>query len=69
MSQEQAILAHLERGHTITPQEALLMFGCFRLAARVRDLKNRGYAISCEKVEANGKRFARYRLDCKGLTP
>jgi hypothetical protein len=65
MSQEQSILAHLERGNTITPLEALNMFGCFRLAARVRDLKDRGHAIACEKVEANGKRFARYRLEVK----
>lgn len=69
MSQEQSILAYLERGNTITPQEALKMFGCFRLAARIRDLKDRGYAISCEKVEANGKRFARYRMDRLSLTP
>lgn len=62
MSQEQQILEHLKAGHSITQLEALQRFGCFRLGARIHGLKQRGYAIDCEKVERGGKRFARYRM-------
>lgn len=62
MSQEQQILEHLKAGHALTPIEALQQFGCFRLGARIHDLKQRGYAIDCEKVEQGGKRFARYSM-------
>lgn len=56
------ILNHLQSGHTITPLEALDMFGCFRLGARIYDLKRAGYEIKTEMVTENGKRFARYSL-------
>jgi len=63
MSQTQAILGYLQRGRTIDPQVALRLFGSFRLAARIKELKEVGYRISKEMVQArNGQRFARYRL-------
>ena len=52
----------LESGHELTPIEALEMFGCFRLAARINDLRARGLPIETLDREANGKRFAAYRL-------
>ena len=61
-TQIQQILAHLKSGHPITALEALQKYGCFRLAARVRDLKDRGYNILSRMVEQGGKRFAEYRL-------
>ena len=45
MSQNQEILKHLKEGKTITPLDALREFGCFRLAARVYDLRLKGYDI------------------------
>ncbi|HXI41609.1 MAG TPA: helix-turn-helix domain-containing protein [Bryobacteraceae bacterium] len=63
MSQNQAILTYLKRGRTIDPQVALRLFGSFRLAARIKDLREVGYQISREMVHGrNGNRFARYRL-------
>jgi len=44
-TQAERILAHLRGGHTITPQEALFMFGCMRLAARIKDLRDGGHRI------------------------
>ena len=38
-SQNEAIREYLEAGHSITPLEALNKFGCFRLGARIADLK------------------------------
>lgn len=62
-SQCDAILQHLKQGHKITPIDALNLFGCFRLGARLADLKKRGYAIISERVKvASGKIVAQYHL-------
>ena len=62
-SQNTAILAHLKRGHRITPIEALNKFECFRLGARIFDLKAEGHRIEKEMVPTStGKRVAEYRL-------
>jgi hypothetical protein len=62
-SQAQRILRHLQAGHSLTPLEALERFGCFRLAARVHELRREGYAVLEETVTtAQGKRVARYFL-------
>jgi hypothetical protein len=61
--QASQILAYLREGKTITPLEALDMFGCFRLGARVWDLKQAGHDIRSRMVDVgNGKRVARYLL-------
>ncbi len=61
MTQNDQILKHLKKG-PITPMEALTDYGCFRLAARINDLKNAGHNIVMHMVEENGKRYAKYRL-------
>ena len=61
MSQASRILSHLKR-RPITPLQALDLYGCMRLAARVADLRGRGHKIITEPLEINGKRIARYRL-------
>jgi hypothetical protein len=72
-TQEQAILEWMRNKGPITPLEALQHCGCFRLGARIYDLKRKGYAISTEMVEvvtADGKaRVARYKLVGRCLTP
>lgn len=60
MSQDDLILEHLKRGYPITAIEALNLYRCFRLAARINDLRKRGYDIQTENIEENGKRYARY---------
>ena len=45
-SQADQILIWLKSGKTITPTEALNEFGCFRLGARIYDLKAQGHEIS-----------------------
>lgn len=63
MTQADQILLHLQSGQTITPIEALELFRCFRLAARIADLKSLGHNILTEMVESpEGKRYARYSL-------
>lgn len=62
MSQCDQIASHLKKGKTLTAIEALQQFNCFRLAARISDLRDRGWEIVSEKVEKGGKKFARYRM-------
>ena len=62
MSQKTEILDLLKRG-PVTPMDALSKLGCFRLAARVQDLRDDGYAIRTEMIETpSGKHVARYEL-------
>jgi hypothetical protein len=62
MSQNEQIRAALLAGRTLTPLDALTEFGCFRLAARVADLRRFGLDIECINETKNGKRYARYQL-------
>lgn len=67
MSQSEAILAHLQSGKHLTAIEALERFRCFRLAARIQDLRRAGIAISSQIVTLpNGKRVSKYRLASRG---
>ena len=63
-SQTEAIRDYLLQGHSITPMDALELFGCFRLGARIADLKKMGMNIESEirKDEGTGKRYSRYWL-------
>lgn len=62
MSQEFDILLHLRDYGSITPLDALRKFGCFRLGARINDLRNQGYEIETIMTTINKKRFAKYVL-------
>ena len=62
-SQNYEILEYLMQENSITPLLALEKFGCFRLGARIWDLKHQGYDIRSELVRGdNGKHFASYHL-------
>lgn len=56
-------LKHNKRG--ITPLEALSMFGCLRLGARIYDLKQQGHNIETKIVRYHKKHFACYTLNKK----
>lgn len=62
MTQNQQIKSYLEKGKSITPILALEKFGCFRLAARISDLRNDGLNIATKIVTKDGKTFASYKL-------
>ena len=60
------ILRYMQAGHDITPLEALDMFGCFRLGARVWDLRRAGYIIQDAPVKLqNGKTVKKYWIERK----
>ena len=62
MTQTQRILIYLKTGKSLTPLEALNKFGCFRLAARIADLRSQGHTIWTNYVQKDKKIFAAYKL-------
>jgi hypothetical protein len=58
-SQSLRILAFLKSGKSITPIQALNRFGCFRLAARIHNLKAMGYRIT-STTKTNPKTKKKY---------
>lgn len=63
LSHKAAIKEALLAGETLTPLDALNRFGCFRLGARIWDLKNEGMSIRTDwKILSNGKKVAAYKL-------
>lgn len=63
MSQCELILNHLRNHGSITPLEALQQYGCFRLGARIWDLRRRGEDITAKTLTlGNGKQVAMYSL-------
>ena len=62
-SQNALIKGWLLNGYSITQLEALNQFGCFRLAARISDLRDQSLNVVTDMVTLeNGKRVARYFL-------
>lgn len=66
-SQCDRLLSRLERG-PVDPMVALNDLGCFRLAARIRDLRDAGHKIAKQTVEVTNRfgescRVASYRLE------
>ena len=68
MTQCERILRHLQDYGSITQAEAVTEYGCYRLGARIWDLRAQGVPIKSETV--NGKNrygertcFARYSLE------
>jgi hypothetical protein len=62
MTQNDWVLDALKRG-PVTPMDALKGIGCFRLSARVLDLRRAGHNIQTEYYTTpTGKVVARYHL-------
>ena len=67
MTQTEKILRHLEDIGSITPWEAMRMYGIMRLGARIWDLKRDGYPIQTEIITGKNRygeptRWAVYRM-------
>jgi hypothetical protein len=62
-SQNALIKGWLLNGKSITALDALNMFGCFRLSARIANLKDQGMDIVTDMIQVNDKRIARYTLN------
>ena len=62
MTQTETILAHLQTGEGITQLNALRYYGCFRLAARIKDLRDAGHDVETMWLTNGEKKWARYSL-------
>ena len=67
MSQNQMILEHMQKNGSITQAEAINLFGCYRLGARIWELKQAGHKISRIMETAQNRygipvRYARYAI-------
>ena len=65
MSQLDMVKEYMERRGSITQAEAIEAFGCYRLGARIADLKERGVAVGRIMEEGQNRfgertRYARY---------
>ena len=61
------VLQHMKTYGSINPDEAKEQYGCMRLAARIKDLRNKGVDIETEMVTGKNRyggntRYAVYRL-------
>lgn len=57
------ILNHLQTIGPISPLDALNRYGCFRLGARIFDLKRQGHMIFSRTVSKNKKTFSEYYME------
>jgi len=65
MSQSEWILNQLKIS-PVTPMEALAGCGCFRLAARISELRQQGYDIQTKSlILPSGKIVAQYHLEVR----
>lgn len=64
-SQKDEIHEFMRAGYEITPIEAIRHFGCFRLAARIAELRREGAPIADRWIPTlDGRgRYKGYRLD------
>jgi hypothetical protein len=63
MTQNSKILAHLQSGRSLSPLKALGLYGCFRLAARIGELRAAGHPIETViKADGTGRNYANYDL-------
>lgn len=62
-AQKEKIKAYLQKGKGLTALEALRKFGCFRLAARIKNLSDEGVQIKRQWIKTkNGKHIVRYSI-------
>jgi hypothetical protein len=62
MSQSNDVLVHLQRYGSITPKEAADLYGCWRLAARVMELRQSGHPITTKDEAHHNGVHARYEM-------
>lgn len=63
--QARRVLLHLEKS-SISPMEALIVHGIYRLAASIHELRKEGFNVyTTIHKDESGKKYARYHLGGK----
>jgi hypothetical protein len=63
-SQSAKILRFLRNGGSLTALDALRLFGCLRLAARIKDLRSVGHPIISAMLQNMGRQAVRGLFSC-----
>lgn len=61
MTQNSEVLNHLKRHKSITPLDALRLYNCFRLGARIYEIRRKGNVINMTLAKGR-KHYAVYTL-------
>ena len=62
-TQTTRVLWHLKAGHKLTALDALNLFGCWRLGARIWDIKEMGFNVKMKLITTStGKVVGEYSL-------
>ena len=61
-SQIKTLRKHLKSGKSIAPLQALNRFGIYRLASRIKDLRNEGMDIKTQMIYEGQVKYAKYYL-------
>ena len=64
-SHMQSVIEWFETHDTLTPKEAWINFGCYRLAAVIARMRGQGYII--ETIIRDGEKFATYKMLKEGV--
>ena len=62
LSQVEMVKNYLIGGGSITPMDALNLFGAFRLSHIIYVLRNKGYNIKTDLINDGIRRYAKYSL-------
>ena len=67
LSQKERVRLYLEAGHSLTPKDALDMFGSFRLSAIIHTLRHEEGMdiVDLNAMKGAKENFSRYRLATK----
>ena len=63
LTQKEMITRDLLEGKVITPMYALENYGCYRLAARIHELRNDDNMPISSTIHANDNHYAHYKLE------
>lgn len=64
VNQNRRVLDFLRLHGSITPMQALKKFGCYRLGARIHELRSQGHCITSTLIKtSNDKHVCRYTLE------
>jgi len=61
--QKEKILNYLMEGNKLTQIDAFELFGCFRLASRIHDLRLDGHNIKTKTTKSRNATYASYYLE------
>lgn len=67
VTQVQLILEYIDEFGSITPLEAIRDIGCYRLSARISDIKKLGYPVKTELIAVKNRRGKISKVACYSL--